>query len=156
MTSAHLVACPSCARHVRVSEATCPFCATGLPEAARSTQPRRAPTERLSRAALYAFGVGGLAVAAACSSTSTTKTPDDGGSLDAETHDTGADRQINVPYGQPAYGASPFDAGEAVEAGEGDAGASGDAGGNLNDSGEPTDAQPDHFMGGALYGGPGV
>lgn len=87
MTSAHLVACPSCARHVRVNEATCPFCASVVPNALRRAEPRRAPAERLSRAALYAFGVGTLTVATAgaCSSS---------------------------PQSQPFYGAAPFDAGQ--------------------------------------------
>jgi hypothetical protein len=64
MTEARLVACASCARHVRVSEAACPFCAAGLDADARTQGARRGPTERLSRAALIAFGAGTLAVAA--------------------------------------------------------------------------------------------
>jgi hypothetical protein len=86
MTSAHLVACPFCARHVRVDETTCPFCGSVVPNALRRAEPRRPPAERLSRAALYAFGVGTLSVATAgaCSS---------------------------PPQLQPFYGAAPFDAG---------------------------------------------
>ena len=30
MNKPHLVACPSCARHVRVSEVACPFCGAVL------------------------------------------------------------------------------------------------------------------------------
>lgn len=63
MTATALVACPQCARHVRVAEALCPFCASDLERARNKFRERARPTQRLSRAALYAFGVG---VAAAC------------------------------------------------------------------------------------------
>ena len=59
-----LVPCPSCARHVRVAEAACPFCSTQLPRvesAPLSTQPLR-----VSRATLFAFGAS-LAVASCAS-----------------------------------------------------------------------------------------
>jgi hypothetical protein len=58
---AALLPCPSCARHARVSEPTCPFCATPFDDAFRTDEPRpRAPTGRLTRAALFAVGAGGL------------------------------------------------------------------------------------------------
>lgn len=63
--SASLVPCPSCARHVRVTDARCPFCASALP----NTLAQRAvpnTTQRLSRAAAFAF-TASLAVAG-CSS----------------------------------------------------------------------------------------
>jgi hypothetical protein len=57
-----LFPCPSCARHVRVADASCPFCQTPLAAHA----PRRIPDmSRLSRAAQVAFGA---ALAAACAS----------------------------------------------------------------------------------------
>jgi hypothetical protein len=169
MTSAHLVACPSCARHVRASESVCPFCATVVPDATRGTEPRRPPTERLSRSALYAFGVGGsLAVAAACGGSTTTGSGGDSGTADSPAHDApfgfdgvathyggfpadamffdagsddAADVGIAVPYGQPAYGAFPIDATPADDASADDGG----NGGHL----------PDGSIG-AAYGGPGV
>jgi len=49
----HLVPCPECSRHVRVSESQCPFCALPL-DLAESPEPRL-PSERLSRAATLAF-----------------------------------------------------------------------------------------------------
>jgi hypothetical protein len=68
MSRPHLAACPACARHVRVSECTCPFCRSTLTEAFGATPARQAPRERLTRAALYAFGTAALAVTPACSS----------------------------------------------------------------------------------------
>jgi hypothetical protein len=59
---ASLAPCPSCARHVRVAETSCPFCRAPLTARA----PRRVPDlSRLSRAAQVAFGA---ALAAACAS----------------------------------------------------------------------------------------
>src|SRR5450432_2963931 len=50
----HLVPCPECNRHVRVSELECPFCAVPLDLA--NTPPPQLPRSRLSRAATLAFG----------------------------------------------------------------------------------------------------
>lgn len=50
----HLVPCPECSRHVRVSEKECPFCA--LPLDLANTPPPPLPRGRLSRAATFAFG----------------------------------------------------------------------------------------------------
>ncbi len=58
MTTTHLVACAECSRHVRASEAACPFCGAPLATALRTSAPRRVPGTRLSRAGLAAFGVG--------------------------------------------------------------------------------------------------
>ncbi len=69
MTPSHLVACPSCARHVRVTERACPFCSSVLSATLRSSPAPRAPAARLSRAALYAFGAGTLSMASACGGT---------------------------------------------------------------------------------------
>ena len=66
MTQPRLLTCPACSRHVRMSESACPFCKASLTEAVQAFVPRQPPKERLSRGALYAFGVGTLAVAAAC------------------------------------------------------------------------------------------
>jgi hypothetical protein len=159
--TAHLIACPACARHVRASEPTCPFCATALPDSARTAPRRRGPSERLSRAALYAVGIGGIAVAAACSSTSTTKGDDGGTTPDSESHDDF--RPL------PAYGIAVPDAGIDRDAADhGDAG-SGDAGepdggivaaygGPGIDAGAATDGTAPGHDGGivAAYGGPGV
>ncbi|MEZ4393913.1 MAG: hypothetical protein R3A48_22800 [Polyangiales bacterium] len=59
-----MIPCTACARHVRASEARCPFCDATLSIEARSAL---APdtTRRLSRAAAFAFGLS----VAGCSST---------------------------------------------------------------------------------------
>src|SRR5690242_19819780 len=58
--------CPSCARHVRVVEMQCPFCAAALPE--RAAPPARKVPRGLGRAALMAFGVAAATSLAACGS----------------------------------------------------------------------------------------
>jgi hypothetical protein len=72
MSQSHLAACPCCARHVRVSESTCPFCRSALNEAFRATPAGQAPRGRLTRAALFALGTGVAMTPAlpGCSSTS--------------------------------------------------------------------------------------
>ena len=50
----HLVPCPECSRHVRVSETACPFCA--LPLDLAGTPEPQLPRTRLGRAATFAFG----------------------------------------------------------------------------------------------------
>lgn len=47
-----LVPCPSCERHVRASEAACPFCSTALPTDLAAVP---AATRRLSRFAAFTF-----------------------------------------------------------------------------------------------------
>jgi hypothetical protein len=56
--------CPGCLRHVRATEPACPFCRQGLDGAFRSVPSPRAPTRRLTRAALFALGATGLAASA--------------------------------------------------------------------------------------------
>lgn len=53
--------CPECQRHVRISDAACPFCAAPLAEAFANVAPRILPRVRLGRAATFAFGVVALA-----------------------------------------------------------------------------------------------
>jgi hypothetical protein len=98
MTHASLIACPGCARHVRVGEAACPFCKTSLEEASRAFTARLPPAQRLSRAALYAFGVGSLTVAAAC-----------GGSVAGGTGEKDAGDEASMVGQDAAYGGSPPD-----------------------------------------------
>jgi hypothetical protein len=121
MSQSHLASCPSCARHVRVSEAACPFCRASLSEAFRATPARQAPRARLGRAALFALGTGAVAVTPGCSSSSTPGVqPLYGGvtvedaSVDAAAADTGstgsdaaadAEGTDGGPSAQPLYGA---------------------------------------------------
>jgi hypothetical protein len=162
MSKAHLAGCPACARHVRVDEASCPFCGTSLPEAFHVRPVPRAPPGRLSRAALYALGAAGTVSASiACGSTPTPSPPygapppfDSG----IEHKDSGS-----TPFdsGQPiydaAYGGPTFDSGEPGDATTRDTSSPEDSGPTLFDAayGGPTfdSGEPDS-MNGALYGGP--
>lgn len=92
-----LVPCPACERHVRVSEARCPFCEAALPESiAQRAVP--ATTQRLSRAATFVFGAAAL-VASGCG---TPANPDGGG---------GDDVVADMGGPMPLYGGPPVDAG---------------------------------------------
>ena len=73
----HLVPCPGCNRHVRNSEASCPFCDREL-DLARSPAPA-VPTTRIGRAALFTFSatLAGATALAACGGES--ESNDDGG-----------------------------------------------------------------------------
>ena len=53
----HLLPCPGCTRHVRVSETACPFCARAFDEVFRGTPRPAAPARHLGRAAMFAFSV---------------------------------------------------------------------------------------------------
>jgi hypothetical protein len=94
MPQAHLVACPACTRHVRVSESACPFCGNAFDATLRAIPRSRTPDLRLGRVALYALGAGTMTLAAACSSSSPTTTAFYGVPPDAafgEPPDAGAD-----------------------------------------------------------------
>ena len=174
--SAHLVACPSCARHVRVSEQACPFCRTSLPASFAAAPGPRTVGVRLKRAALYAIG-GTLTVACGGGLAQPMPGPQDGApGFDAG--DDGADGYTGAPmYGAPAYGIAPL-----PEAGDDDVDSSigplyggpcpgggcwqdaapGDAGPDVAvGDAAPADATPDAMKadacvawGYALYGGP--
>ncbi len=106
MNKSHLVSCAGCARHVRASEAVCPFCRSELPQALRESLPRRPPPARLTRAALFAIGTGAATIATACGGnveSGGTSQPAYGGS---QMVDGGG-------MGEPAYGGGshPFDSG---------------------------------------------
>ncbi len=122
-----LSACPSCQRHIRVSETACPFCDAALDEVFHAAPAARRPLARLSRAALFTFATG-TAVAAgagaiACSS-QTAQAPLYGGPPVDENDsgqraiyggppvDAGKD---TGPTPTPAYGGPPVD----VDAGDG-------------------------------------
>ena len=60
VTKPHLRPCPGCSRHVRVSEGACPFCGVSLDPSFAAAPVPVAPSKRLSRAALFAFGTGTL------------------------------------------------------------------------------------------------
>ena len=113
-----LAPCPQCSRHVRTTEAACPFCKSALPDLPKAALPL-AP-RGLSRAAALAFGAT-LAITG-CSGKTTTTTndakdaaadgPDDNGGPVAEygapAIDAGPD---DGGGGVPKYGAPPIDGG---------------------------------------------
>lgn len=97
-----LVPCPSCGRHVRVSEEACPFCASVLPTdlAARAIP---AATSRMKRAAAFAFTA--TLTLAGCSDDAAPKV-DSGSLTDTQSpSDTGTD--VGPASDHPVYGAPP-------------------------------------------------
>ena len=77
----HLAPCPSCKRHVRVNESTCPFCKSELDLA--SVPAPVVPRSRLGRAATFAFGatlVGAGAIASCSDEDTGTRRRGEGGS----------------------------------------------------------------------------
>jgi hypothetical protein len=130
MAKSLLLVCPSCERHVRAVDESCPFCRLALSEATRVALALRPAGKRLGRAAFYALSMGTMTVAAACSSSTTGGSGSDGGT------DSNEEACVCPPYGQPAYGA-PADA-MAPDVGSMDS-ATPDAGEDVTDAG--TDAQ---------------
>lgn len=103
MSDSRLLPCPSCSRHVRAFERRCPHCTSALPETFASRSSARVPNGRLSRAALFAFGLGSATAAVAAVSTA----------CGGETEETPIE---NAAYGGPpvdmvdaAYGGPPAD-----------------------------------------------
>jgi hypothetical protein len=94
---ASLIACPSCARHVRADEQLCPFCRCGLPSDFGAGPVPMPPPEGLSRFQRYrAISVGTGVVAAATALTAACSSP---------------------PATQTFYGAAPIGAGALWNAG---------------------------------------
>ena len=124
MTKPHLRACPACARHVRVNEPACPFCGGPLGDAFHAAVAPSPPRTSLTRAALFAFGTGTLALAPGCSSSpSGSPVVDGGGSEDSSSP------VVDAAYGgppigsdaggiAPAYGGAPVntDGGQGIAA----------------------------------------
>jgi hypothetical protein len=142
----HLRPCPFCARHVRTSERACPFCAAALPESFRGMAPPALPTQRLGRAALFAFGAT-LMGAPAC---------DDDGS--GNTADASADSggAKGGAGGALATGGSSGSGGAMASGGTGGGTATGGTGGG-SDAGTAADKAPSTVDSGgvmALYGAP--
>ena len=106
MNRAHLLPCPTCARHVRVTESSCPFCGALLEESFRAS-PRivRRPIGRVTRASIYALGTSTVAFATACGDPTITPLYGAPGypPPDATTEDVQA---------RPHYGGPPADAGQ--------------------------------------------
>lgn len=93
-----LVPCPSCRRHVRVAESACPFCRSALPSTlANSAVP--AATQRLTRAAAFAF-----TATLALTGCSDTTTP-----TDATPADVTTDNATPTDNNTPTDNATPTD-----------------------------------------------
>jgi len=180
----HLVPCPSCARHVRQSEAACPFCATEL--SLEQLSPPALPRTRLGRAATFAFGaslVGATSLVACGGESETVKPGGDGGanslagSSNAAGHAgagghsagtfNGFGGNIAQPYGvppfggmAPTYGVPPFGGAGAGGGGAGGtSGASGTSGagggGGMSGAGGSSGAAGSSGHGGGGNGGGG-
>lgn len=132
-----LVPCAMCARHVRASEAACPFCRSPIAVA----PPRAMPTQRLGRAATFAFGA---AIATSAIGCGTSTTPEDAGT--------------DAYFGtfDAAYGGPPHDGSVAPDTfAAPDAGVSPPYGAPPDDGG-PDDTGPDAGNLAGAYGGPPV
>jgi hypothetical protein len=140
MIQTPLAACPACARHLRVTEPTCPFCRAALPASFRELTAPAPPATRLSRAALYALRVGALSVTTvACGGAVSTGSQEhnDSGSSDATT------------IGLAAYGGSP----PLDDAGGQDDAQFGVMYGLFMPLDSGGDDAPTGFIGGPVYGG---
>lgn len=120
---AHLLPCPGCARHVRASDARCPFC-----DAALSGGPApRLPSARLGRAATFAFGAA-VATIGASGCAESTVPPDAAIAVDSSVATDSGGGGTDAGGGVDAGGGGT-DAGGGVDAGGGaDAGGGVDAG----------------------------
>ncbi|HEU4613345.1 MAG TPA: hypothetical protein VFS15_14740 [Kofleriaceae bacterium] len=110
--------CPRCHRHVKVSEAACPFCASPLATAFASRALRAAPRARLGRAATFAFGVVAM-TQGACGDNETVTPPADATSMPSD-----ADLDAAVPPDAdydggdvPIYAAAPTPHGDTTSRG---------------------------------------
>lgn len=117
---APLHACPSCSRHIRVSEPACPFCGGDLSNEFHAMQaPVPIPIAvRLSRAAIVALGTGSISLVSACGAATGSLLPpieDGGGEGDTgSTSPPDASEGFDVGTIAPPYGIAPpppFDAG---------------------------------------------
>src|SRR5580692_3003795 len=93
MSQARLLACPACARHIRVSEPACLFCGLVLPDSF-GAEPAIPPPPRLTRAGLVSYRARAIAA-----STAALVTASCGGSLTASTSETDASSAHDSAYG---------------------------------------------------------
>jgi hypothetical protein len=145
MTATALSPCSSCARHVRRSEAACPFCGVALALDAGAAV--RLAGERLGRAAIFSLGAAAITSVVGCAMSH------ERGPVPIAEHDAGS---FIGAYGAPALGDAALG-----DAALGDAAAfeEQDAGAPMTHYGAPPpveDAGPDADLGccNADYGGP--
>jgi hypothetical protein len=134
MSQARLLACPACARHIRVSEPVCLFCGLVLPDSF-GAEPAIPPPPRLTRAGLVSYRARAIAA-----STAALVTASCGGSLTASTSETDASSAHDSAYGG------------------GDTSALYGADSATGDSALQEDSSGGGFTGGSTtaYGGPGL
>jgi len=173
MTKPPLSPCPSCARHVRLSEPACPFCGGELPRAFREQTATSSPAKRLNRAALHALRMSAIPLTVAACGGSVAVTGDGGEGDSAATQD-GAGSSGAGSSGAGSSGAASSSGGSSggtTSGGSGGAGYDGstvvaayggfipvDAGvtGSSSSGGGETDAaedaKPDHILIAPPYG----
>lgn len=135
-----LIVCDACARHVKASEAACPFCSHAITTRRIAPDTRR----RMTRAAAFVFGA--TVAVAACGSEVEEPSDDDGSGGAGGVNDAGGNAAL---YGEPGgFGGVPGSAGAGAlygapaggfggEAGSGGDGGDAGAGGASNLYGAP-------------------
>ncbi|HVW26688.1 MAG TPA: hypothetical protein VHC69_15075 [Polyangiaceae bacterium] len=151
-----LVSCAACRRHIRRSEATCPFCGVGVTSEVAGAPEPMMPPGRLSRAALMAFAAAAVGTTACSSAPAPMYGLAETGGFTNENGGTGSGGAANsggasavALYGAPAAGFA--NAGGAVNAG-GTAGTAGTNAGGKTASGGTTN-EADAGDGGPASGG---
>lgn len=115
MRHTHLRSCATCARHIRVTEATCPFCSAPVPIDRRSPPPFGTPPARLRRAFAFSAMAATGTVSASSSCSSAVEPPVITGADAYGGVELDAGRDVSsVVTGGDAYGAVQFDAGPDV------------------------------------------
>jgi hypothetical protein len=132
MWMAHFVPCSSCERHIRASEAECPFCGASLDFA---PLPARAPRPNIRRAALIALGTALAGAPLGCGDTD-----EDGGSGGAADASAGSGGAAGASgsggaSGSTGAGGSSGAAGSGGSSGAGASGGSSGAGASGGSSG---------------------
>jgi len=155
MTKARLLACPGCARHVRVSEPACVFCGLVLPESF-GERPAVPPPPRMSRGGLFAYRARAIAASTAALVTASCGAALEAGPFDAGAQDSESDGDYggDAAYGLPDSGDELLGAayGLAADAYPGEDAQPSDASDDITiqplygapapDAGEPLDARP--------------
>jgi len=142
-----LTPCPECQRHVRKTEARCPFCDSALSLA--HVPPPVLPRQRLSRAATFAFGASVVSATALAACGGDVEQRPDGQAGASSAGGSFYAGGFNI-YGAPPSGAANGGSGVAGNAngGSGVAGsANGGVAGSANGGGAPTYGAPPPIAG---------
>ncbi len=123
-----LVPCPSCRRHVRTAEATCPFCGSKLSELGGRVIPN--VKQRLPRGAVFVFASSIAVAGCGSDSTQTPTTTGDSATDTAKSETTGGDTPtsdspvdtldtggVAPPYGIPSDSGPPDEGGGSADYG---------------------------------------